>query len=148
MEQRVRVVVAALAALAWLGTSAFAAPLQSQDTNAAGVVMEVSEVKRKEGVLTIKIKLVNTSDAEAAFRLPWGSSDYDQFYVTAKDKKYLVLRDSEKTPVASPSKGEFKLAKGASFSWWARYPAPPAEVTKLDFYTPDAPPFEDLPITD
>lgn len=148
MEQRVRAVLAVLAALVWLGTSASAAPLQSQDTNVGGVVMEVSEVKRKEGVLTIKIKLVNTSDAEAELRLPWGSSDYDQFYVTAKDKKYLVLRDSEKTPVAAAPKGNFKLAKGASFSWWAKYPAPPADVTKLDFYTPDAPPFEDLPITD
>jgi hypothetical protein len=139
-----------LASAVALGTAtgSAAAPIQSQDTNWSGVVMELTEVKRKENVLTVKLKLVNSSDGDASVELPYQASDYDKFYVTAKDKKYMILRDSEKVPVAAPAKGDFKLAKGASFTWWAKYPAPPPEVTKIEFYTPDAPPFEDVPITD
>jgi len=40
------------------------------------------------------------------------------------------------------------LAPGGSYQWYAKYPAPPASVKSLTFYTRWTPPFDDVPITD
>jgi hypothetical protein len=121
--------------------------IQSQDTNIDGVVAEITQAQRKEGVLTVRLRVRNTSDAQKTVAFPWGLDDYDKFYVTAGKKKYLILRDSAKVPLASPPTGSKELAKGASFVWWAKFPAP-ADGSKFSFYTSIAPPFEDVPITD
>jgi hypothetical protein len=71
----------------------------------------------------------------------------DKFYLTAGAKKFLVLRDSGKVPLASPD-DYATVAKGASYIWYAKFPAPPDEVKKISFYTPFTPPFENIPIAD
>lgn len=127
------------------------APLQTQDTNTAGVVAELTECKRSEGVLDIRLRLRNTSDAEVGFNVV-GSRNYDSFYVVAAGKKHFVLRDSEKTPLApAPDFGgsvHVELQKGGSYLWWAKYPAPPPAVKKITYVTPLGAPFEDVPISD
>jgi hypothetical protein len=122
--------------------------IQSQDTNIDGVVAEITQAQRKEGVLTVRLRLRNTSDAAKTVALPYNSDDYDKVYVTAGKKKYLILRDSAKVAIASPPAGSMALAKGASFIWWAKFPAPAAGDTKFSLYTSIAPPFEDVPISD
>ncbi len=122
--------------------------IQSQDSNIAGVISEIIQCRRREGVLDIRLRFVNASDKEASFSV----SGYDAYYVTAGSKKYFILRDAEKNPLAT-SLGihnviTVKLAKGASYTWWARYPAPPADVKKVNFFNPLTPPFDDLPIAD
>jgi hypothetical protein len=123
----------------------------AQDVNGApGVVAEIVQCKRAEGVLSIRMRLRNTGDKDASVHLISGNN-YDQYYVTAGSKKYFVLRDSDKTPLANPSNFSnlvFDIAKGASVIWYAKYPAPPAEVKKVNYYTPVTPPFEDIPVTD
>ncbi|MGQ0594410.1 MAG: hypothetical protein ACT4QB_17730 [Gammaproteobacteria bacterium] len=151
---------AALLAAAMLvlspATSAQAPPapgavLASQDTNVAGVVGEIVECKRKEGVLTIKLRFRNTGAEAASFYMIDGQN-YDAQYVTAGSKKYFVLRDSEKVPLAPQPNGggniRVSLAPDATWTWWAKYPAPPAEVKSVSYFTSVAPPFEDIPITD
>ena len=128
--------------------AAQAKAIQSQDTNTDGVVAEITQAQRKEGVLTVRLRVRNTSDAKKSISFPWDSNDYEKFYVTAGKKKYLILRDSAKVPIASPPTGQKELAKGAGFIWWAKFPAPAASDTKFSFYTTIAPPFEDVPITD
>jgi hypothetical protein len=128
--------------------AAQAKAIQSQDTNIDGVVAEITQAQRKEGVLTIRLRLRNTSDAAKRVAFPYNSDDYDKFYVTAGKKKYLILRDSAKVPIATPPTGSKELAKGTGFVWWAKFPAPAAGDTKFTFYTSIAPPFEDVPITD
>lgn len=127
------------------------APLQVQETNEAGVIAEFVECKRKEGVLTLRIRLRNTGNAGTHFYLI-SSRNYDNFYVTAEDKKYLVLRDEEKTPLAPAANAGgdvgVNLAKGGSWLWWAKYPAPPAGVKKINYVWPLGAPFEDIPIAD
>jgi hypothetical protein len=77
---------------------------------------------------------------------------YDRYYVTAGSKKYFVLRDSEKTPLANPPTSygalSVEIPKGGTYIWYAKYQAPPAEVKKINYYTPISPPFEDISITD
>jgi len=126
-------------------------PLQVQETNVAGVVAEFVECKRKEGVLTLKIRFRNTSTQDVSFTVIDGRN-YDDYYVTAESKKYFVLRDEEKTPLAVAADpfgtARASIRKGGVWIWWAKYPAPPPEVTKINYFTPLTVPFEDIPITD
>ena len=125
--------------------------IQSQDTNVTGVVAELTESTRKGGVLTVRVRLHNTSSAKAAFRVI-KNKDYAKFYVTADNKKYFILTDSEKVPLTVQAETydghlDVSLAPGGSYQWWAKYPAPPASVKTLSLYTPWTPPFDDVPIT-
>jgi hypothetical protein len=130
-----------------------AATIQSQDTNVTGVVAELTECSRKDGVLTVKVRLHNTGTANAGLTVLAERSDYAKFYVTAENKKYFILTDSEKAPLAPQLDAGYpwikvKIAPGASYQWWAKYPAPPSSVKTLSLYTPLTPPFDDVPITD
>jgi hypothetical protein len=125
---------------------------ESQEVNGvAGVIAEIVQCKRDNGVLSIRMRLRNTGDAKVEVRV-LSSSNYDRYYATAGTKKYFVLRDSEKTPLANPptSYGDLavEIPKGGTFTWYAKYQAPPAEVKKINYYTPITTPFEDVPISD
>lgn len=96
------------------------------------------------------MRLVNNSGSKARVKIIDGN-DYDNYYLTAGDKKYFVLRDSEGVPLATPSHNTFiepEIEKGGTATFWAKYPAPPPEVREVNFYTKIAAPFEDLPITE
>jgi hypothetical protein len=132
------------------------APLsEAQDVNGTtGVLAEIVQCKRDSGVLSIRMRLHNTGAADASFSLI-NKANYDQYYVTAGSKKYLVLRDSEKVPLANPINTDaytggvnVTIPKGGTFTWFAKYPAPPTDVKKVNYYTPITTPFEDIPIAD
>jgi hypothetical protein len=127
---------------------------EAQDVNGvAGVVAEIMQCKRDSGVLSIRMRLRNTGDADVSLRVI-NRANYDQYYVTAGSKKYFILRDSEKTPLANPINTNdgvsvgVTIPKGGTFTWFAKYQAPPADVKKVNYYTPITIPFEDIPITD
>ena len=124
---------------------------KSRKTSVTGVVVELIECKRKDGVLTVQLQFRNTGDKSVTF-YPVSRGNFDPYYVTAEDKKYLVLRDEEKTPLAPPVNpvGDVyvSLAPGATWVWWAKYPAPPPAVKKISYYTSLTPPFDDIPISD
>jgi hypothetical protein len=141
-------------ALSLAGTAAFAdppAPVASTDTNTSGVSADVVECKRKEGVLTLKIRLKNGNAGESKIDVI-RNRNYDAYYLTAGSKKYFILRDSEKTPLApetDPSGGvTARMPAGGTYTWWAKFPAPPADVKSVNVYTPIAPPIDDVPISD
>ena len=128
--------------------------IQAQETTSQGVVAELTDCRRKEGVLTIKVRFRNTSNKPSNLTLTHYMKDENsRFYVTAGNKKYFILKDSEGTVLSSNSVNdsgtiEVKLEPGQTFLWWAKYPAPPADVKKINFMMPVTPPFEDVPITD
>lgn len=109
---------------------------------------EIYECKRKQGVLTIKVRFKATGKAE--LDLP-----YDTTYVVdvASGKKYAILRDSDKAPIATTSQGwgdriRENLEPGGTFSAWWKFPAPPPATKKISFILPKSEPAEDVPITD
>ena len=129
--------------------------IQSQDTNIPGVVGELIQCRRSDGVLSVKIRFHNTTGTPVDFYVLGTNISYDRFYLAAASKKYFILKDSDGT-VLAPA-GDYscgmpgvceKLPAGQSNTWWAKFPAPSADVTKLDLFTPVTPPFEDIPITD
>lgn len=126
-------------------------PIATGDVNAEGVVAEVTECKRSEGTLSLRIRLKNTGDKSASLWLVRGGK-YDDHYVTAGKKKYLMLRDAEKKPLAPASDGGgivyVGLKKDGVYTWWAKFPAPPADVKKVNYAWPLGPPIDDIPCTD
>jgi hypothetical protein len=130
-----------------------AALSEPQDVNgASGVVAEIVQCKRGDGVLSIRMRLRNTGSEKSTLKIVH-TGKYDDYYLVAGKKKYFVLRDTEKTPLANPTTNfskdvETTIQKGASFVWFAKYPAPPADVKKINYFTPITAPFEDIPITD
>jgi hypothetical protein len=147
--------------LARLG-SAHAAPpvaqpsgvIQTQETRADGVVAELTECRRADGVLTIKVRFRNTADKPGHLTfVNWNGSaaDNPKFYVTAGSKKYFMLADADGVVLSTNSTSssvEANLDPGKSYLWWAKYPAPPADIKKINFIMPVASPFEDVAITD
>jgi Cytochrome oxidase complex assembly protein 1 len=128
--------------------------IQSQDTNTPGVVGELIQCRRSDGVLSVKIRFHNTTGTAVNFYVLGTNISYDRFYLAAASKKYFILKDSAGTELAPG--GDYscgmpgvceKLPAGQSNTWWAKFPAPSADVTKLDLFTPVTPPFEGIPIT-
>ena len=154
MNAKLRTAAGAALILALAGSPARAqvAAIQSQDVNAAGFAADLIEAKRSDGVLSIKVRLKNTgAKAERIDIYTFAKLKIGAFYVQAESKKYFVLRDTEKVPLAAGDKETSlsqTVAPGASYTWWAKYPAPPANVKKISFYWPLGPPFDDVPITD
>jgi hypothetical protein len=68
--------------------------------------------------------------------------------VTAKNKKYSVLSDTKGRAVARERSTSVTLKQGDSWTWWAKYPAPPSDIKNITYVTPLTVPFEDLPVTD
>ena len=125
--------------------------IQSQDANTAGLVADLTECKRADGVLTVKVRFRNTTGKQVGLQVLLGGG-YEKYYVTAGSKKYFILKDSEGAYLASQpnSFGNLNadIEPGQSWQWWAKFPAPPADVSKITLVTPLAPPFDDVPISD
>jgi len=129
--------------------------IQSQDTNTAGVTGELIQCRRSGGVLSVKIRFHNTTSTAVSFYVVAPNTSYDRFYLSAASKKYFILKDADGTDLAPGFNWDCgmsgvceKLGPGQSITWWAKFPAPSADVTKLDLFTPVTPPFEDVPIAD
>lgn len=126
-------------------------PLATRDLDLDGVVAEVIESARKEGVLTVRVRFRNTGDKPAKLLLV-PSGGYDNNYLSAGDTKYTVIRDAKNYPVATPADGggwiEQTLKPKGTWSWWAKFPAPPAERKSYTLYLNVGPPIEDVPIVD
>jgi hypothetical protein len=129
--------------------------IQSQDTSTSGVVGELIQCRRSGGVLSVKIRFHNTTGAGMGFYALGPNTSYDKYYLAAANKKYFILKDTDGTYLAPGGNWDCgmagvceKLGPGQGITWWAKFPAPSADVTKVDLFTPVTPPFEDIPITD
>jgi hypothetical protein len=127
-----------------------------QDINGKpGVVMEITQCKRQGNMLSIRLRLRNAGTEDVT---DWDFMDnnvyIDQFYVLVANKKYLVLRDTNKVPLATPGTRDggwrlrIDIPKGSSYTWYGKYPAPPPDVKMISFYTSYTPPFEDVPVSE
>lgn len=129
-----------------------AAKLPALETNIDGVTAEISEAVRKEGVLTVKMRLRNTGSSAAKITFTKDFREADSYYAVAGSTKFLVLKDSKGVPVMTQVDNygglRTEIKPGGSFLFWAKYPAPPAEARKFTFYSPVMPPVEDIAITD
>lgn len=137
-----------VASLFWASAQAQTTTLQTQETNIQGVSAELIECSRKAGVLTVKVRFRAGAEKKTWFNIDTGHGAYAGFYLVAGDKKHFILRDAEGAPIAPKAVGGVHLNKGDTHLWWAKFPAPGAEVKQVKLVIPEVLPFEDVPVTD
>ena len=125
---------------------------QKADTEWDGITVELQSVTRGEGdTIMLKWKYSNTGSKEADISKLASLShdnlaDHVYYIDPGNKKKYMVVKDAKGKAVASDQK-YLTLEAGSSRAGWAKFPAPPASVSKIDVYLPGAPPFERVTIT-
>ncbi len=108
--------------------------------------LEVTEAVRTGGVLTVKTRVTMTGGKAGSRPLPGASTG--EVYLTAADKKYLLLKDDhDKELMSSNSYPNFDQV-GATQRWWGKFPAPAPEVKAVNFYFYGFDPVENVAITD
>jgi len=124
--------------------------LASQQSNWPGVVVDVTEFRRKGSTLTARVVLRNQGGADVEPEV-----HYNEVYVMdlGAGKKYEVLKDEKGTYIAALRSGwgdrwYGKLKPGETYTLWMKLPAPPADVKSVTLQIPGLPPFEDLAIQD
>ena len=130
-----------------------AKPLATRDLDVEGVVAEVIESVRKDGVLTVRVRFRNISSAPAKIALAGGGTSYHTAnYITAGDTRYEIMRDTGGNVLATPRDGggwlQPTIKPKGTWGWWAKYQAPPADKKTYTLYLKVGPPIEDIPIID
>ncbi|WP_327431335.1 hypothetical protein [Streptomyces sp. NBC_01236] len=115
----------------------------------SGITLSVSSAKRDEGGFVTVEGTVTNGTGSALAMGNWrgderelaknggsmaGASLVDQ---TGK-KKYLVLRDTEGRCLCTRFDGGIR--EGQTTQWFAQFPAPPSDTTKVDFQVGSMPP--------
>ncbi len=130
--------------------SAWAGVIQTQPATAGPFEADIIKASVRDNVLTIQV----------AFRCQGPSSNpisfkFGDVYLTdlKNKKKYYPLKDSSGRYLAGPAAdwlegGTYSawMKPGDRFIFWIKFPAPPADVEKIDVMVPGFLPFEDVPI--
>ncbi len=126
-------------------------PLATRELDVEGVVAEVIESDRKDGVLTLRVRFRNNGQKPA--KLPMvDAQGYVHTYLVSGNTKYPLLRDNTGKQVATPRDGggwlEPTIKPKATWSWWGKFPAPPADRKTYSLYLKVGPPLDNIPIMD
>lgn len=129
--------------------------LATADGEKPGLRIEVQELKRTSGdTLTLKFALINDSSESfgVSDALAESSQTVDYYTVSgvtliegAGKKKYFVVRDTEGACLCSRGLGS--VASKSRSNLWAKFPAPPPDVSKITVVVPHFTPMEDAPIS-
>jgi len=126
-------------------------PLASRDLDVEGVVADVIESDRKEGVLTVRVRFRNEGANPAKLSLV-DAQGYVHTYTVSAKTKYQLIKDDTGKEVATPRDGggwlEPTIKPKGSFTWWGKFPAPPADRKTYSLYLKVGPPIDDIPIVD
>jgi hypothetical protein len=121
-------------------------PVQ-QATDVDGVTAEILQCRRKAAALTVVLRFKNEGFERTEFSPLGQQLNYDQYYLTVGMRKYFILRDSDDKAIAKFIV-RIELNPGESWTFWAKFPAPPPDVKAVEIYTPLTLPFEDVAIVD
>jgi hypothetical protein len=133
-----------------------AGAIASTDGEKPGTHIDITELKRTSGgTVNLKFTIANTSSEKLAMYSNLGdhmvSSDHYRgvsgihLIDPVNKKKYFVVTDSEKNCVCSKDAPD--IEPGGKLNLWAKFPAPPPEVTKVTIEIPHFAPIDDVPIS-
>jgi hypothetical protein len=124
--------------------------LASEETDWPGIVVELTEFRRKGNTLTARVRLKNGGS-----ETPRPEIVYREAYLldTGAGKKYEALKDEKGNYIAALHSGYSdkwfdEIAPGQQRMIWIKFPAPPPDVKSVTLQIPGAPPLEDVPIQD
>jgi len=127
-------------------------PLAEGTTDAPRVLVQLMSVERTAAeVVTVQFVLVNP-DPSAPVRVGqlFGVEPADGdglagvHLVDGDRKKYFVLRDDQGKPECTSGLGA--IPPGGQVTAWIRFPAPPAEVSRITVQVPNLAPFGEVVI--
>lgn len=125
--------------------------LASRELDVEGVVANVIESNRKDGVLTVRVRFRNDGEKPAKLSLV-NAQGYVHTYILSGKTKYALLQDDKGNQLATPRDGggwlEPTIKPKATWSWWGKFPAPPADQKTYALYLKVGPPIDDIPIAD
>jgi hypothetical protein len=152
------------------GAAAASAPDQvlasSEKGDLTGLTLAVNQLRRSDpNTVTLVFTIANQGSQAYSFDWTWGEvgvielGDAFTFNMSgvylvepAGMKKYLVLLDTDKRCVCST--GIFRsggtisgLSPGKDATMWAKFPAPPASVTRLAVAVPHFPVLDGVPLS-
>lgn len=153
-----RTVVVGALGLALLGLGALpvnaqkpAGVIDTLDAEWSGVQTDLLEVRRmSDNTIRVRWRWRNTGDKDASVVASQAASLLrSETYLLdpVNKKKMLVVTDAKGHPIATDIGMSFRVKPKESFSAWAKFPAPPADVEKITVVIAKTPPFEDVPIT-
>ncbi|HEY7458930.1 MAG TPA: hypothetical protein VH765_09275 [Xanthobacteraceae bacterium] len=134
--------------------SAQKGPLASADGEKPGTRVEVQELKRVSGgIVMLRFTLINDSGDKFGFGNQFTQQGVNEsnsiggvhLIDPAGKKKYLVVRDSQNNCDCSRKLAELKPKSSANL--WARFPAPPDKLEKINVVIPHFAPLDDVPIS-
>jgi hypothetical protein len=138
-----------------LTTAAFAAePIATTDGEASGQSLQVTQLKVSNGTVMLRFTVANdsTTDVSNDSFTDTNVSGPDYHSVsgvylldTANKKKYLVVYDTENHCVCS--RGIDYVRSKKSLNFWAKFPAPPDNVTTIGIVVPHFVPMDDVPLS-
>jgi hypothetical protein len=126
------------------------AAVATTDGESPGTRLDVQELKRVSGdALMLKFTVHNDGSAELS-----GNTFHEKAYNSA-DGVYLVdLSGKKKYSVVTDASGNClcsrdipSIASHTSAVLWAKFPAPPADVTKIGVVVPHFIPMDDVPLS-
>ena len=116
------------------------------DSDMSGISLELTSVQKTGDTIMVRFKYISTRDKPTRIDTESGTQVSDMYYVDAKNKKkYPIIKDTERKPLSSNLE-YFEVAAGETKAGWAKFPAPPPDVTAISVYIAGAPPFENVPI--
>ena len=126
-----------------------AGAIAGTDGETSGTHIDITELKRASGG-TVNLKFILSNSGEKGYGIYSMLGDaYDANGITLVDpvnkKKYFVITDSEKNCLCSRHI-EGTIREGTKVNLWAKFPAPPPDVTKVTIEIPHFQPIDDVPI--
>ena len=126
-------------------------PLATRELDVEGVVADVIESDRQDGMLTVRVRFRNTGAKPAKLSLV-DAQGYVTTYVVSGNTKYALIKDDRGNQVATPRDGggwlEPTIMPKGIWSWWGKFPAPPADRKTYTLYLKVGPPIDNVPIVD
>ena len=128
--------------------------LASADGEKPGSRVEVQELKRVSGgAVILRFTLVNDSSDKFGFGNQFTQSGVNEsnsiggvhLIDPVGKKKYLVVRDSQNNCDCSRKLADLRPKSSANL--WARFPAPPDNLEKINVVIPHFAPLDDVPIS-
>jgi hypothetical protein len=129
-------------------------PIATADGESPGTTLQVQELKVVSGgAVMMKFVLINNSDnafgmsGSSALSADCCSAQVDAVTLIdlANKKKYEVIRDADKNCLCS--RNLQNIPPKGSLSLYAKFPAPPDSVQKIEVNIPHFTPMEDVPIS-
>jgi len=154
LASKLKYLVAALTVIVFVGVaslghlaaqSAVTLPMKV-DSDISGISLELTSVQKTGDTVMVRFKYINTRDKAVRIDNESNQQVSGMYYVDGKNKKkYPIVKDTQNNPLSS-NLDYFEVGAGETKAGWAKFPAPPLDVTTISVYIPGAPPFENVPI--